>query len=261
MTVCATGCGRPTSGSALCHGKNGCDERFGKQIAELPALAAALRITITRQARLTDRNGPRSTETAIPFRDKAARARAALLGDMWHWVMAIWDHTEPLPRGGITELGRWLHNRINTLLTRHDIGAIATTLDRHVGKCWYLTDRPPDRIFAGICSATTLDGRQCYTWLYATPSKPVVTCTGCGTHHDVAERREVLRQAAEDVLANAAEISRAVTWLGEAIKPDRIRQWAARGRLAKRTEDDGKPLYRIGDVLDLLAQVEQKAVS
>src|SRR5690606_35487128 len=145
---------------------------------------------------------------------KAARARAALLRDLWRWTLTIWNHTEPLPRGGVANLGRWLHTSINTLLTRHDIGDIANTLNRHTAKCWYLTDRPPDRIFAGICSARHR-GTECDTWLYASPGKPVVTCGTCGTHHDVSERREVLRQAAEDVLATAAEISRAVTWLGQ----------------------------------------------
>jgi hypothetical protein len=254
---CTTGCGEPTTGAPLC---DTCDETFAKNIAELPALAAALRQTITRQVRINDRNGPRNAETAVPFNDKAARARAALLGDLWRWTTTIWNHTDPLPRGGIADLGRWLHTRINTLLDHPDIGDIANTLNRHAAKCWHLTDRPPDRIFAGICSQHTPDG-QCVEWLYANPGASVVTCRACGTHHDVNDRREVLRQAAEDVLATAAEVSRSVTWLGEHIKPDRIRQWASRGRLAKRAEDDGKPLYRIGDVLDLLAQTEQKAVS
>lgn len=255
--ACAAMCGQPTTGAMLC---DHCEKTLTQHLAELPALAEHLRITITRQAILTNRNGSRSAETSIPWHDKAANARTALLNDLWRWTLALREPAEPLPRGGIDHLGRWLYTRINLILTWNQAGELAITLERHTNRCWHIMDRPADRIFAGICSHPTPRG-LCETWLYAQPGKPTVTCPTCGTHHDVAQRRETLRQAAEDVLATAAEIARAVTWLGDHIRADRIRQWAARGRLTKRADDDGHPLYRIGDVLDLLAQVEEKAAS
>lgn len=257
--TCAKNCGRPTTGAALC---NDCETTFVRQIAELAALADDLRITITRQSVIGSGNGGRrSTETPVPWDDRASRERAALLGFAWRTVLRIWDKHERLPagqHGGLAGIGRWLHQRINRLLDHHDIGEIANDLHRHTKRASRLIDRPAPGVFAGICSATTPTG-PCPTWLYATQGRAVVTCRVCGAHHDVKTRRATLREHAEHILATAAEIARAVVWLGDNVKPDRIRQWASRGRLARHgTDDTGKPLYRIGDVLQLLEDDAQR---
>jgi hypothetical protein len=85
-----------------------------------------------------------------------------------------------------------------------------------------------------------------------------VRCRDCRTVYDVAERREWLLHSAEDVLATAPVISRALTRMGSEVMPDRIRQWASVSgggrRLVRRGRDrSGVPLYRLGDVMDLLA--------
>ncbi len=94
----------------------------------------------------------------------------------------------------------------------------------------------------------------CGTDLYAMPGDTQVTCPACGARYDVAERRAWLLDAAEDRLATTTEIARAITTLaGQDLTTERLRQWAARGRLTvrARTPDD-RPLYRVGDVLSLL---------
>lgn len=253
---CATGCGRPTGGSALCHGdKDRCEERLVQQIAELPAQAAELDITATRQSVITNGNGgSRSAEHPIPWDRRAARAKAALRGHAWRWVMLLWDKSEPLPTGGLATMGRWLHARINRILDHPAVGDLANDIRRATSRAWAAVDRPADKIFAGICSEPTDDG-PCIEWLYATPGRPMLTCRACGTHHDVKKRRETLRSHVEDVLATAAEVSRAVVIVGEHVRLDQITRWRETGRLQVRghVTDGGKdrPIYRIGDVLDL----------
>lgn len=126
-------------------------------------------------------------------------------------------------------------------------------------------DRPADRWYAGPCTAG-LHGLEatwfCGTELYAELGKPEVTCRECGISYDVAERRAWLLAAAEDRWETATTIARAVVvWTdydrGESRLVRRISDWAKRDRILVRgrREVDGRPrpLYRLGDVLDLLA--------
>lgn len=71
-----------------------------------------------------------------------------------------------------------------------------------------------------------------------------------GAQYDVAERRVWLLDSAEDVLAHAALIARALSALGHKVGVDRLYKRAERGRTVAKTVDmRGWPLYRIGDAL------------
>lgn len=162
-----------------------------------------------------------------------------------------------------------------------------------------IVDRPPDSWYAGICGALlgvhdeSSCGCACHLMaeglvdcdvpggcgleytdvvctriLYATPGEPFVRCGDCGSTYDVANRRDQLLREAEDRMATVEMITRIVTTLGDrdvrASKvAARIRQWAVRGRITSHGTRiiDGRlrPVYRIGDVLDLLARDDQEA--
>jgi hypothetical protein len=100
----------------------------------------------------------------------------------------------------------------------------------------------------------------CVQPLYAPTHRSAVTCL-CGGTWDVQARRQQLVRAAEDELLPVAGIARlAAVFTGEvnvAKVEARIRQWAARGKVevADIQRIDGRPrrVYRVGDVLDLLA--------
>lgn len=92
----------------------------------------------------------------------------------------------------------------------------------------------------------------CVIDLYAKHDADTVRCRNCGTEHDTAERQAWLLDAARDTLAHAELIGRAAPNLGIDITPSAIRGYALRGRLAAKSVDrDGRPLYRVGDVIDL----------
>lgn len=154
-------------------------------------------------------------------------------------------------------------------------------------------DRPAERWYAGQCSAEVsqeatdgalsdahppevghegsdqtkpADGHtephRCTAELYAYRESGTITCPICGTEHDVAARRAYLLAESEHMLLTAAEAARAVVvWSdyerGEHRLVDRIRRWAERGRITTRghvgVRGNSRALYRLGDVLDLLA--------
>src|SRR5690606_22826324 len=137
----------------------------------------------------------------------------------------------------------------------HDIGPEAVDeITDAVAGCHRVIDRRPDRWYAGPCTAGADEG-QGGTDPYALRSGGTVACRRGEAVYDVADRRKWLLEEAEDRLAHATEIARAVSWLGATpLTPDRVRQWAARERLTAKAHDSrGRALYRIGDAIDLLA--------
>lgn len=109
----------------------------------------------------------------------------------------------------------------------------------------------------------------CQRVLYAVPDSPYVRCGDCGSTYPVAERREQLLAEAEDREATVEMIVRIVTTLGDrnvstAKIAARIRQWSARGKIASHgtrvVDGRPRPLYRIGDVLDLLSAEDVRSI-
>ncbi|MGI8682059.1 MAG: hypothetical protein ACR2JO_08010 [Mycobacteriales bacterium] len=129
-----------------------------------------------------------------------------------------------------------------------------------------LVDSPPERWYAGVCGSVTdtdIGEVVCTRELYADPGSPFVRCGDCGCTYDVEARREVLLAEARDRLATVRTIARIVTTLGEVRASEkrtesRINTWVHRSQLTRRGQRvvDHKPraLYRVGDVLDLLAE-------
>jgi hypothetical protein len=110
-------------------------------------------------------------------------------------------------------------------------------------------NRPPDRWYAGKCSATVLDPDDpkalCRVDLYAREDRGWIDCPGCGARHDVSERREFLLAEARTYVVTATQAAGAlISWTdydGSQTKlVDRIRKWRDRH------------LFLLGDIQDLL---------
>lgn len=146
-----------------------------------------------------------------------------------------------------------------------------------------IIDREPERVAAGECGAELPDERLCRKALYVDPEEPFVICPACKTRWSVAERRAWLLAAAQDSLGNAATIATALTRLDQPVTPERIRKWKERGKLTPHGNEPpppcrdhqgrgrqpqsceacrakvGAPLYRLGDVVDLLTDAMSAA--
>lgn len=162
-----------------------------------------------------------------------------------------------------------------------------TAAVRHAKRVVY---GPAARVFLGICSGPveleveggdgdTVMG-ECARDLYGATDRSVVVCPACGWEWDIHARRRHMLVAMEDQLLTATELSRALpSYLEQPLTASMVRGYAARGRLvahgtADADPDDGAvegvlvvagrrraPRYRVGDVLDVLADVSARAAS
>lgn len=113
-------------------------------------------------------------------------------------------------------------------------------------------DSRPPQVYAGPCDVCRKD-------MYAQQGAETVECKLCHLSYPMDERRQTLLSKVADQLDTAANISAAVTDLGENVTPEVIRKWAERGRLlAKGKDHRGRPTYRVGDVLDLRKTMKRR---
>jgi hypothetical protein len=266
------GCGRPMPGThAVC---GACIGELERALGNVAFYADQLQVTFSRQARTGSGGGRRGGERPLPYNPRAAHAGAKLRAVLITWVNVVEQAAgAPLPGpacvackhpscrrikgrrrpgGSLGQMSRWLLLHIDTI-RQHESGAtIADTIVTAVCGAESAVDRPAERVYSGPCD-------ECGKDMYGRLGAVVVACLGCGLEYDVAARVEWLMVAAEDVLATAIEISRAMNRLGVELKVDRIYQWVSRKRLIPAGLDaNRRSLYRFGDVLDLLGPVEAK---
>jgi hypothetical protein len=161
-----------------------------------------------------------------------------------------------------------------------------TAAVRHAKRVIY---GPAERVYLGICSAPVEvpvgdDGdsvmQECQRDLYGAKDRRAVVCPDCGWEFDADGRRRVMLGAMEDQLLTATEMSRALpSYLEQPLTASMVRGYALRGRLlahgtADADPDDGvvegvlvvagrrrAPRYRVGDVLDVLAEMSAREAS
>lgn len=259
------GCGAPTGdGTTLCRA---CTTRLAADLDQVTWLERELTTVLARQAVYGDRAGRRpSTDHPLPYDPRASEAAWVLRDTLTNVARAI--APEPTPERPQTaadgpspsdwtdslgadlsaaRIARSLSERIDTIRRHPEAYLLADEVHAAVTQARRVIDRPPAKWYAGRC--------PCETDLYARPGAASVRCTGCGTTYDVAARRAELLATVEDRLATATEIARALTALATPITPAAIRGYAHRGRLTPRgTTVDGRPLYRVGDVIDLITE-------
>lgn len=249
-------CGRPTRDHApVC---DTCADNLTQALSELPWLTTELNVTLTGTKGVDYRRsgGTPSSEPRLPIHVAASELLTDIRATLTSWVKFCADehirHQSPklgLPADSIQAMSGWLLWRVDGLAF-HDIGPDAVEeITVLVVKGKRLVDRPADKWYAGPC-----DQNECGADLYARSTVGNVKCAECGATYDIGERRTWLLEAAEDRLATAADLARAVSWLGAApLTSDRVRKWAERGRILAHGHDGRYPLYRVGDAINLLA--------
>lgn len=265
MTTNECKCGRPTRDAAyVC---DTCGDDLAKALGDVTWLAEELEVSTTRQKGVdyrtaTGGSGPKKpTERPSPVNWGPAEARAALRDILVSWTRLCHEegvrNSSPypgLPDDDLVSISRWLIWRVDGL-TLHEAGADAVEeIVSAVAHCHRVIDSAPSKWYAGPCNEP-VENVYCGTDLYAVAEKGNVTCRTCGATYDVASRRSWLLAAAEDQLADANTLARSVSWLGAVpLNAARIRKWASRGQIMVKGHIDGRPTYRIGDAIDLLAK-------
>ncbi|QAY70008.1 hypothetical protein [Xylanimonas protaetiae] len=142
---------------------------------------------------------------------------------------------------------------------KHAIDVPAST--RYAGPCTAdveYVEEHQERPLAQIGNVTTLTTRPCTGELYARPGATQVDCPDCGATYQVADRRAWLLDQIADRLLPARDMAQAVHGLigvdvTATTLDNNIRGWKHTGRLTARgLTRDGRPTYRIGDVIALV---------
>lgn len=247
-------CGRSTRDHAYV-----CEDCLGdlsRALGDIPWLTEELETTLTHTRGVDYRRlgGSKATETRLPMHQKAGDLLDELRAILRSWVKFCAEdgitHQSPsvaLPRDHPVSMSRWLMWRVDGLAW-HELGPEAVTeITGIVTRGTKTIDRPADSWFAGPCD-------NCEEDLYAKAQTGDVKCRNCEQTYDIQARREWLLSEAEDRLANATDLARAVSWLGSApLTAARVWKWSERGRIVAHGHDGRSPLYRIGDAIDLLA--------
>jgi len=193
----------------------------------------------------------RSAEIPLPWKEHASKT----LHDL-HWTLATWASTIA-GRWGMTEellatadaAANWLLRHHRRLCGTEISGQAYHQILTAVRSAEWAIDRPADRVFAGPCNTG-----DCMADLYGRVGAYTVNCQECGAEHNLDERREWLLQHLDDRLVHAGLLAGLLTMLDRQVTSSMIRNWAARGRLLSRWHDArGRPLYRVGDVIDIVA--------
>lgn len=104
-----------------------------------------------------------------------------------------------------------------------------------------------------------IDATLCSQYLYAVPGSAFVRCPACHAHHSVAERRSDLLERSRDEELTLKEIAQLCAALLDTEPSvtrllERLKKWTLRGQLVWVDNSAAVRLYRVGDVLDLLAR-------
>ncbi len=213
----------------------------------IASLAPELDVALSRQARMGDPSPGHPADTPLPYDHLASEAAALARVTLSAWVVAVDPAAEPA--GGLGEMAAWLLARRAKLAMLPDAGHCADEIAHVAATAERAVDRPPERRYAGPCGV-------CGQPLYAKPGAATVTCRD---HEplwkgDVDERRKWMLTEISSRYAHAASAVHLLGLLGVRITPVRVTRWKQAGLLtSSRTDLYRRPLYRIGDLIDLAA--------
>jgi hypothetical protein len=257
-------CPRPAPDATICPG---CTQITAGHLRKVRWLVEQLELTLTRQARIGDRNGPRGRETPLVYDPRAAEAHLALTATLRTWANNVGGHrgveidedsTSPVA------LARWLL-RWNGAAAQHPhAGQYLDDLDRVIGAAQRVIDRAPDMRYIGPCDKC---GKDMYVSA-GTPTDRTVNCPtpDCDASYLLSDRRAWLLEQAYNRLLTANEMSRAIGQLipGEGVRltPNLISLWGTRGKITRylphARDKLGRTRYLVEEVIRELRAAGEK---
>lgn len=225
-----------------------CTGELAQRLRSVPTVLGQLDITRSTGLTRPDALGlsRRSTAGSLPVHLDAAETARDLASVLQTWARELGSgELNPAPHRGV-QAAWWLLERIEDIAAHPDAEQITDEIQDAITRAWRTVDQPAQHNFLGPCP-------HCGADLYAPPGRARVQCD-CGESTDTSQRRDWLLEQVRDQLDTASGIARALPGLlSIRLTPSMIRGYAHRGRLAARPAlADGKPRYRVGDVLDVL---------
>jgi hypothetical protein len=259
-----------------------CSGQLDRNLREIPSLAEEVETTHLRQSRTAKSAGigivlhVDEEDRPLPYNDRAPGRRDELHEILTGYAAQVVDiRGVDAPQPDLVSLSRFMVGHTEWLRHREDAAECQNEIVTAVHALRRSVDLPPERVFAGPCGAVDYDcvfdhdhdsdeacdpqpvpdSPPCTGTVFGARSKAThATCDVCGCRHEMADRRDWLLKAVEDQLDYAARLSQALSNLGRPVADSTIRKWAERGRLVAHGHDErDRPLYRVGDVIDLIA--------
>lgn len=257
-------CGRPTRDDrSLC---DTCLSELDRVLGDCTWLDEEIEVSMTKQRAVSYGGGSRSSETAMPWHERAGDVRRTLHGLLVSWVRfaaeeGVRGAPDDLPADNIPALSGWLLN-VTDGLSLLDIGTEAhdeiTDAVAAVERVVFWKRKA--RIYLGPCAYQDVPENECPGDVYALEGEPVAYCEECERGVTVLIRQGQLDSDLHSRLLSAADIADWSVRMGlsaprETVKK-RVLQWHRRKRITARTTVLEKgtevPLFRYADVRALL---------
>jgi len=250
---------------------SGCAYRAGDQLHEIADMAPAARDVAHGFARRGTNGASGKPGSRLPFDTMSTEKLDKIQARLSTWVGEI-AHGRNRPIPAPRHLGddpiilwaRWLAGHVEWIRKTDDaerflieVGECASVLrgvargpasQRYLGPCG-----APEQIDVSIIDqgprVTFVDGPPCDGDIYAREGAQFGACRTCGATVGTRDRQAWLDGEVRSHAFRAAHIAEAY-----GVRANTIRVWADRGRLTAHGHDaDGRPLFNVGEVLDLAA--------
>jgi hypothetical protein len=262
-SLCAI-CGRPTPDGEVCQAE--ADRADGK-LQDITELAPDARLVAAGLVRRGGGSGSNKPGSRPPLNDSATDALDEVQSTLTTLARRIAeDRGLDVPRSGrndpIVTAARWLRGQVEWL--RHAVDgtepyAVAAfdEIGHCAGRLRGLVNGPGEQKYLGPCGAEievsehewegVVVTEVCEGDVHAYRGARVGRCRTCGAEVATSEREAWLDGQVRSQAFRASQIAEAY---GVSVKT--IRTWAARGQITEHGRDrDDRPLYNVGEVLDL----------
>lgn len=253
-------CTRPCSDAWLCRG---CIDQLTAELRQIPWLAEQLEVTLTRQARVGTRNGPRSSERPLVFHWGASVDLETMRDGLSTWATTIAQQRgiqvdaarEPAP------LANWLIRWAGEAAQHPDAAELHGDVLAMTRAARRTIDLAPDLRFVGPCDghrAVQPDTVGCGEDLYAGMNSFTVRCAteGCTAEYNIEGRRAWLLEQAVDQLRTARQLAYELPWIaGVVVNVKTLGMWATRDKITRYLPHAKDPRqatrFRVGEVIEL----------
>jgi hypothetical protein len=196
----------------------------------------------------------RSGDTPVVFNERASDAKRDLCNTVVGWTKLFAEDNPHLifDVATIEQAARWMAGFPNLLAGHPAAVEMHDELRVRVRDARRAIDRPAGRAFLGICGGE-FEGVKCDTPLHVYEGKHEARCFTCGTEWRVEDRRRAMLASLEDRVAHSGDLAAIVKRNGVSLASSTVRNYARAGKITQVGLDKKKrPLYRVGDVLDVL---------
>lgn len=245
-----------------------CTEKVERDLAEVESYSAELVTTRLRQGKT---GGPaigvasRSYDKPLPWDPKAAEVADALHATLVGWArVVIEERGVNSPADDDGALARFLLRHLDWLRHHQAADDLQDEVKDAMARARAAVDSRASLAYNGPCRAeyhpdgVPEETACCLAEVYVRSGSAYARCRECGTEHDVSLRQRWLLGQVEDQLVDVPTLSAAVSSLSRPITTAAIRGYVHRGRLVAHGDRDGRAVYRVGDLLDLLHGTERR---